>query len=97
MAKFVKGNYSLFTPYTFGKNKTSRDLRLKVPAPKLELFGKNCFYMAPLIYDSLPNCIVDLPYNKFCMELKKWLVGESFYTTREFLEKTACRMYKYNT
>ncbi|CAB3226487.1 unnamed protein product [Arctia plantaginis] len=36
------------------------------------MFKLSCVYMAPLIYNALPETTVNLPYHKFCVELKKW-------------------------
>ncbi|CAD0198524.1 unnamed protein product [Chrysodeixis includens] len=60
VAKFVKYHSYLFTfnDNTF-KRKTNH-LPLKMPVPKLELFRKNCAYVAPLIYNSLPKGMTDL-------------------------------------
>lgn len=91
VAKFVKYHSHLFASNdnTF-KRKINR-LPLQMPVPKLEMFRKSCAYMAPLIYNSLPRGMTDLPYKRFCCALRKWLVQESFYSVKDFFKKSTCR------
>lgn len=66
-----------------------------MPIPRLELVRRSCVYMAPLIYNTQPKYITDLPYKKFCMVLKKWLIKENYYSVDEFLEKNKCKSFGY--
>lgn len=66
-----------------------------MPVPRLELFRRNCVYMAPLIYNTLPKSITELPYKKFCITLKKWLIKENYYSVQEFLVKNKCKSFGY--
>ncbi|KAJ8718199.1 hypothetical protein PYW07_006827 [Mythimna separata] len=95
IAKFVKSNFSIFEPKNNNKKRKATHYQLQLPVPKIELFRRSCVYMAPLIYNSIPNFITDLPYGKFCKVLKKWLVSQSFYSLAEFLKKGSCQSYHY--
>ncbi|KAF9813457.1 hypothetical protein SFRURICE_000968, partial [Spodoptera frugiperda] len=71
VAKFIRANPALFeVKDNVNKRKATRVL-LQMPVPRLELFRRNCVYMAPLIYNTLPKSITELPYKKFCITLKK--------------------------
>lgn len=91
VAKFVKYHSHLFTANDNTFKRKINHLPLKMPVPKLELFRNNCAYMAPLIYNSLPKGMTDLPYKRFCCALRKWLIQESFYSLKDFLNKSTCR------
>ncbi|KAJ8718634.1 hypothetical protein PYW08_002871 [Mythimna loreyi] len=95
IAKFVKTNSSLFeVNNNFNKRKVTQYL-LKIPVPRIEMFRRSCVYMAPLIYNSLPSWITELPYNKFRVVLKKWLISHSFYSIAEFLNKKTCQSFHF--
>lgn len=95
VAKFIRANPALFeVKDNVNKRKATRVL-LQMPVPRLELFRRNCVYMAPLIYNTLPKSITELPYKKFCITLKKWLIKENYYSVQEFLVKNKCKSFGY--
>lgn len=91
VAKFVKYHNYLFVTNDNTHKRSITNLPLKMPVPKLELYRKSCAYMVPLIFNCLPKEIIDLPYKPFCCALRKWLIQESYYSTKDFLNKSSCR------
>lgn len=96
IAKFLRSNLTLFEPRDNTNKRKATHMAYQIPVPRLELFRRSCIYMAPLIYNSLPKFITDLPYKKFCITLKRWLLQESYYTIEEFFKKNPCKFYTYD-
>lgn len=93
VAKFLRSYPMLFKPKDNTNKRKVTHLLYEMPVPRLQIFRKNCVYMAPLIYNALPKRITQLPFKKFCDELRKWLVSESFYSINEFFYKYPCKNY----
>lgn len=64
-AKLVKSNMSLFKPNVNFNRRAESQVNLIMPAPRLKLYRKNCYFMACLIYNSIPKQITDMDYNSF--------------------------------
>lgn len=88
MGKFVKQNAHI---YQQTKDKTNKNLRnvnklILNTVPKTSRFLNNGYAMAIKIYNKIPNDIKQLPYNKFIIVLRKWLVDQSFYSMKDFFD-----------
>jgi hypothetical protein len=88
MGKFVKLNSHLFQQ---AKDNTDRNLRnrnrlILNTIPKTSRFNNNGYAMAIKIYNKIPNEIKNLPFNKFKIVLRKWLIEQGFYCIKDFLE-----------
>ncbi|KAF9824567.1 hypothetical protein SFRURICE_004024 [Spodoptera frugiperda] len=82
--------------FSYGNKYFRRYINLKYRVMSLldyKSFEKTVFTWAPLIYNALPKRITQLPFKKFCDELRKWLVSESFYSINEFFYKYPCKNY----
>jgi exonuclease III len=95
MGKFVKQNVSLFELRDNRNKRAETHLPLNMPGPKVKLYRDNCYYMAVLIYNSIPLEITSLPVTQFCKTFKVWLTEQCIYTTKEFLTKSTCRFNRY--
>lgn len=95
-AKFLRSNPTLFERKDNTNKRKATHMDFEMPVPKLELYRRSCVYMAPLIYNALPKAITQLPFKKFCAELRRWLLYESFYSINEFFHKNSCKFYTYN-
>jgi hypothetical protein len=95
IAKLVKENLSLFHLRDNANRRAETHVPLSMPAPRLELYRKNCYYMATLVYNSIPKSISDLCYNRLCKTLRLWLEKQCFYSVGEFLHTSDCRLNRY--
>lgn len=95
IARFLRCNSTLFDRKNNSGKRKATHLDFEMPVPRLELFRRSCVYMGPLIYNSIPKFITQLPFNKFCTVLRKWLLHESFYSIEEFFHKYPCKFYTY--
>lgn len=86
IGKFVKLNYEIFTEakdYYTTNTRNPHRLVLTI-TPKTTCFQKNCYAMCIRIYNKIPEYIKELPYTRFKITLRKWLLQNVFYTIDEF-------------
>lgn len=93
VAKFVKCNKSLFQINDNTSRRKVTHKNLQMPVPRLETFRKSCVYMAPLIFNSIPQQIATLTYNRFGPALRHWLIEKSFYSVDDFLSEYCRNSY----
>lgn len=88
-AVFVKLNPGYFVQVStvrYNHVRTQYRNMLSLPKCNTALFKKSVFYMAPLIYNKVPNNIKEMPINLFKRGLFALLVDKCYYRINEFLE-----------
>lgn len=83
---FVRQNSGYFPKHSdvLMRHTRHRD-RLFLPKCKLEMFKRNAYVQAIIIFNKLPDEIKQLPYYMFKNKLTAWLLEHCFYTIKEYL------------